>query len=156
MHEFGIWPAACKFKAMPDLLFVHVYPDYGAVFIVFNRRNRGNRNPEFLVSQKAVLVRREIVRVYLAYPAYFFAFKRVYLCVLEFDQLLTIVLHSFYLILQPLKEMNFPADKGAIVRFIEQSNRPESKEVLPFVQKIDERQYQNVSEVAEAARLVQG
>lgn len=57
---------------------------------------------------------------------------------------------------QVLKEMNFPADKGAIVRFIEQSNRPESKEVLPFVQKIDERQYQNVSEVAKAARLVQG
>lgn len=58
---------------------------------------------------------------------------------------------------QVLKEMNFPpADNGAIVRFIEQSNRPESKEVLPFVQKIDERQYQNVSEVAEAARLVQG
>ena len=57
---------------------------------------------------------------------------------------------------QVLKEMNFPADQGAIVRFIEQSNRPASKEVLPFVQKIDERQYQNVSEVAKAARLVQG
>jgi hypothetical protein len=38
---------------------------------------------------------------------------------------------------------------------VEQSNRPERNEVLPVVQKIEERQYQNVSEVAEAARLVQ-
>jgi hypothetical protein len=56
---------------------------------------------------------------------------------------------------QVLKDLNFPADRGAIVRFVEQSNRPESREVLPVVQKIEERRYQNVSEVAEAARLVQ-
>ncbi len=56
---------------------------------------------------------------------------------------------------QILKDLNFPADKGAIVRFVEQSNRPEGREVLPIVQKIGERQYGNVSEVAEAARLVQ-
>lgn len=56
---------------------------------------------------------------------------------------------------QALKDLNFPADRGAIIRFVEQSNRPESREVLPVVQKIEERQYQNVSEVAEAARLVQ-
>lgn len=56
---------------------------------------------------------------------------------------------------QVLKDFNFPADKGAIVRFIEQSNKPERNEVLPVVQRLDERQYQNVSEVAEAARLVQ-
>ncbi len=56
---------------------------------------------------------------------------------------------------QVLKDLDFPADKNAIVRFVEQSNRPEGREVLPLVQKIDERQYQNVSEVAEAARLVQ-
>lgn len=55
---------------------------------------------------------------------------------------------------QILKDLNFPADKNTIVRFVEQSNRPEGREVLPLVQKIDERQYQNVSEVAEAARLV--
>jgi hypothetical protein len=56
---------------------------------------------------------------------------------------------------QILKDLDFPADKNAIVRFVEQSSRPEGREVLPLVQKIDERQYQNVSEVAEAARLVQ-
>ena len=53
---------------------------------------------------------------------------------------------------QVLKEMEFPADKNAILKFLEQSNRPESREVLPCVQKIQE--YQNVSEVAEAAKAV--
>lgn len=56
---------------------------------------------------------------------------------------------------QVLKDLDFPADRGTIVRFVEQSNKPERNEVLPVVQKIEERQYQNVSEVAEAARLVQ-
>ena len=56
---------------------------------------------------------------------------------------------------QVLKGFNFPADKGSIVRFVEQSNKPEGKEIMQFIKKIDERQYQNVSEVAEAARLVQ-
>jgi Protein of unknown function (DUF2795) len=56
---------------------------------------------------------------------------------------------------QVLKDLEFPADKGAIIRFVERSNRPERNEVMPLVQTIDERQYQNVSEVAEAARLVQ-
>jgi hypothetical protein len=55
---------------------------------------------------------------------------------------------------QILKDLDFPVDKVSIIRFVEQSNRPERNEVLPIVQKIDERQYQNVSEVAEAARLV--
>lgn len=56
---------------------------------------------------------------------------------------------------QVLKDLNFPADRDAIVRFVEQSNRPERNEVLPVIRKIEERRYQNVSEVAEAARLVQ-
>ncbi|HJS67979.1 MAG TPA: DUF2795 domain-containing protein [Nitrososphaera sp.] len=56
---------------------------------------------------------------------------------------------------QVLKELDFPADRSKIVRFVEQSNRPERNEVLQVVQKIEERQYHNVSEVAEAARLVQ-
>jgi hypothetical protein len=56
---------------------------------------------------------------------------------------------------QVLKDLNFPAGREAIVRFLEQSNRPERNEVLPVIRKIEERQYQNVSEVAEAARLVQ-
>ncbi|AFU58816.1 hypothetical protein Ngar_c18840 [Candidatus Nitrososphaera gargensis Ga9.2] len=57
---------------------------------------------------------------------------------------------------QVLKDLDFPADKSSIIRFVEQSNKLERNEVLPLVQKIEERQYQNVSEVAEAARLVQG
>ena len=56
---------------------------------------------------------------------------------------------------QVLKGLDFPADRSKIVRFVEQSNRPERNEVLQVVQKIEERQYHNVSEVAEAARLVQ-
>jgi hypothetical protein len=56
---------------------------------------------------------------------------------------------------QVLKDLNFPADRDTIIRFVEQSNRPECNEVLPVVRKIGERKYQNVSEVAEAARLVQ-
>jgi hypothetical protein len=56
---------------------------------------------------------------------------------------------------QVLKDLDFPADRNAIVRFVEQSNRPERSEVLPIVQRLEDRQYRNVSEVAEAARLVQ-
>jgi hypothetical protein len=56
---------------------------------------------------------------------------------------------------QVLKDLEFPADRVSIIRFVEQSNRPDRNEVLPVVQKIGDRQYQNVSEVAEAARLVQ-
>ena len=51
---------------------------------------------------------------------------------------------------------NFPADRNALVGFVEQSNRPERNELLSLVQKLEERQYRNASEVAEAARLVQG
>jgi hypothetical protein len=56
---------------------------------------------------------------------------------------------------QVLKDLNFPADRNAIIKFVERSNRPERHEVLPVIQKLEDRQYRNVSEVAEAARLVQ-
>jgi len=56
---------------------------------------------------------------------------------------------------QILKDMNFPAERGKIIEFLELSNKPERNEVLPVIQRIEERTYQNVSEVAEAARLVQ-
>jgi hypothetical protein len=55
---------------------------------------------------------------------------------------------------QVLKDLEFPADNGAIIRFVEQSSRPERNEFLPLVQKINQGQYQNVSEVAEATLLV--
>jgi hypothetical protein len=56
---------------------------------------------------------------------------------------------------QVLKDLNFPADRSAIVRFVEQSNKPERNELLPVIQKLENRQYRNVADVAEAARLVQ-
>jgi hypothetical protein len=55
---------------------------------------------------------------------------------------------------QVLKDLEFPADNGAIIRFVEQSSRPERNEFLPLVQKINQGQYQNVSEVAESTLLV--
>jgi hypothetical protein len=40
---------------------------------------------------------------------------------------------------QVLKDLDFPPDRDAIVRFLEQSNRPERNEVLPVVRKIQGR-----------------
>jgi hypothetical protein len=57
---------------------------------------------------------------------------------------------------QVLKDLNFPADRSAVIKFVEQSNKPERNEVLSVIQRLEDRQYRNVSEVAEAARLVQG
>jgi hypothetical protein len=57
---------------------------------------------------------------------------------------------------QMLKNFNdFPADRNALFAFVEQSNMPERSELLPLVQKLEQRQYRDASEVAEAARLVQ-
>lgn len=55
---------------------------------------------------------------------------------------------------QALKEMNFPADKSSIVRYVEMSTSEETREVLPQVQRLEDRSYNNVSEKAEAAKLV--
>jgi hypothetical protein len=55
---------------------------------------------------------------------------------------------------QALKEMNFPADKSSIVRYVEQSTSQQTRDVLPLVQRLEDRQYNNVSEIAEAAKLV--
>lgn len=48
-----------------------------------------------------------------------------------------------------LKDLKFPAYKGAFIRSVKQSTKSKSElsEVLPLVQKINKRQYQNVSEV---------
>jgi hypothetical protein len=40
---------------------------------------------------------------------------------------------------QVLKDLEFPANKRAIIRFVEQSNRSERHEVLPLVRKINDR-----------------
>lgn len=55
---------------------------------------------------------------------------------------------------QILKDLEFPADKKQIEQFVEQSDKPESNEILSIVKNLDDKQYQNVSDVTEAARLV--
>lgn len=55
---------------------------------------------------------------------------------------------------QALKEVDFPADKQTIIRHIEESAQPGTREILPAIQKIEDKEYRNVAEIAEAARLV--
>lgn len=54
---------------------------------------------------------------------------------------------------QILKDLDFPADKEKIVEYAERA-RPKSEEILSDLQKIEERQYNNVSDVTKAAGLV--
>ena len=56
---------------------------------------------------------------------------------------------------QILKDLNFPADKQTIVTFVEKLNSPQSREILPVIEKLDEKRYENVSEVANATGLVE-
>ena len=56
---------------------------------------------------------------------------------------------------QILKDLDFPADKQTIVTFVEKLNSPQSREILPVIEKLDEKQYENVSEVANATGLVE-
>jgi Protein of unknown function (DUF2795) len=58
---------------------------------------------------------------------------------------------------QMLKGLKFPADKKAIIQFIEErhSKESETREVLRLIEKIPEqKQYNNVFEIAEAAKLI--
>jgi hypothetical protein len=54
---------------------------------------------------------------------------------------------------QVLKDLEFPADKKRIVDYVERA-RPQSEEILPDIQKIEDRRYENVSDVTRAAGLV--
>ena len=56
---------------------------------------------------------------------------------------------------QILKDLDFPADKQTIVTFIEKLNSPQSRGVLSIIEKLDEKRYENVSEVANATGLVE-
>ncbi len=56
---------------------------------------------------------------------------------------------------QILKDLDFPADKQTIVTFVEKLNTPQSREVLPLIEKLDEKRYENVSEIASAIGLVE-
>ena len=58
--------------------------------------------------------------------------------------------------MQILKDLDFPVDKRTIVTFVEKLNTPQSREIRPsHHRKVDESQYQNVSEVANAIGLVE-
>src|SRR5919197_1086940 len=50
---------------------------------------------------------------------------------------------------QILKDLDFPADKDKIVKFVKQRNA--SDQILSSLQNIEDREYQNVSDVTKAA-----
>lgn len=56
-------------------------------------------------------------------------------------------------IAQILKDMEFPAEKKQIVDRVEMA-RPQSADILQDIQKIEDRRYENVSDVTKAAGLV--
>ena len=56
-------------------------------------------------------------------------------------------------IAQVLKDLQFPADKKQIVDYVERA-RPQSEEIVADIQKIEDKRYENVSDVTRAAGLV--
>ena len=57
---------------------------------------------------------------------------------------------------QILKDLNFPADKQTIVTFVERLDTPQSREILPLIERLDdEKQYQNVSDIAKDTGLIE-
>jgi Protein of unknown function (DUF2795) len=58
---------------------------------------------------------------------------------------------------QALKDLRFPADKRRIQLFIQQqsNNNPDYQKIVSMLDKIEDRQYQNVSDVTKAAGLVE-
>ncbi len=56
-------------------------------------------------------------------------------------------------IAQVLKDLEFPANKKQIIDYVERA-RPQSEEILSDIQKIEDKKYQNVSDVTRAAGLV--
>jgi hypothetical protein len=54
---------------------------------------------------------------------------------------------------QILKDLDFPASKDKIMQFVQQKN-PTDGDLLSSLKKIEDRKYQNVSDVAKAAGLV--
>jgi len=59
---------------------------------------------------------------------------------------------------QVLKDLDFPANKQSIIEHIEQkrSIMPESNEILSILQQIEEKVYNNVTDVTKAAGLIEG
>jgi hypothetical protein len=61
-------------------------------------------------------------------------------------------------IAQVLKDLEFPADKEKIIKFLQkqQSKNPQSREILSILQQIEEkRDYNNIADITKAARLVE-
>jgi Protein of unknown function (DUF2795) len=58
---------------------------------------------------------------------------------------------------QALKGLRFPSDKNKIVQFVQQQSNtnPDCQKIVPLLQRIEDRQYQNVSDVAKTAGLVE-
>jgi hypothetical protein len=58
---------------------------------------------------------------------------------------------------QALKGLRFPADKNKIVQFVQQQSNtnPDCQKIVPLLQRIENRQYQNVSDVTKTAGLVE-
>jgi hypothetical protein len=54
-------------------------------------------------------------------------------------------------IAQVLKNLEFPADKKQIVECVERS-RPQSNEILSDIQKIEDKRYENISDVTKISR----
>jgi hypothetical protein len=57
---------------------------------------------------------------------------------------------------QILKDMEFPTDKNKIIEYVKQSSNVQNKEEIlsTLQQKLEEREYKNVSDVTTAAGLV--
>jgi hypothetical protein len=54
-----------------------------------------------------------------------------------------------------LKTFQYPTDTNRIIEYVQfQSSTPESHEILPILQKIEEKQFGNVSDVIKAAQKV--
>ena len=51
-----------------------------------------------------------------------------------------------------IKDLDFPADEDKIIQFVHQRNSDD--ESLSKIKKIEDRQYQNVSDVSKAAGMV--
>ena len=54
---------------------------------------------------------------------------------------------------QILKDLDFPANKDKIIRFVRQQN-PNEDDLMSVLQRIEDREYRNVSDVTKAAGLV--
>jgi hypothetical protein len=61
-------------------------------------------------------------------------------------------------IAQVLKDLEFPADKEKIIKFLQeqQSKNLQSREILSILQQIEEkREFNNIADITKAARLVE-